>query len=59
MTLSPDIRQTIVSHTSNMPPRERAFRLSSLCHKYGIVDGEDLREAARIAAVRIEDVKFQ
>jgi len=57
MTLSPDIRHTIVSHTSGMNPKERAIRASALIRRYGIVEQADRAEVARLAAVRMEDVK--
>jgi hypothetical protein len=49
----------LISHTENMPPRERAIRVASLCNKYKITNENDLREAALIANVKFEDVKFQ
>jgi hypothetical protein len=57
MTLSPDIRHTIVSHTAGMNPKERAIRASALIRRYGITDTADRNEVARLAAVRMEDVK--
>jgi hypothetical protein len=57
MTLSPDIRHTIVSHTAGMNPKERAYRANALIRQYGIVEQADRAEVARLAAVRMEDVK--
>ena len=57
MTLSPDIRHTIVSHTTGMNPKERAIRASALIRKYGIVEQADRAEVARLAAVRFEEIK--
>ena len=46
----------LISHTILMNPKERAIRVKELCEKYGIKDAADRREAARIAAVREEDI---
>ena len=51
MTLSKDVRHTIVSHTANMSQLERTLRLKSLLRVYSITDQGDRKEAARIAAV--------
>lgn len=56
MTLSPDIRHTIVSHTANMPTAERRARARGLIDKYKIAR-EDWPEVARLAAVREDDLK--
>ena len=56
MTLSPDIRHTIVSHTANMPTAERRARARGLIDKYKIAR-EDWPEVARLAAVREEDIR--
>jgi hypothetical protein len=57
MTLSPDIRHTIVSHTAGMNPRERAIRANELISRYRITDTADRNEVARLAAVRMEELK--
>lgn len=57
MTLSAEQRQIIVSHTSGMNPKERAIRCKALIERYGITNTEDRAEVARLAAVRMEDVK--
>ena len=57
MILSPDIRHTIVSHTAGMNPKERAYRSNALIRRYGITDTADRNEVARLAAVRMEELK--
>jgi len=54
--LSQDIRHTISSHTANMDIMERVIRLRALLRKYSITDEKDRAEAARIAAVRVEEI---
>jgi len=56
MTLSPDIKHIIASHTANMHPLERRIRVKSLCRKYRIENEEDLREAATIAGIKFEEM---
>jgi hypothetical protein len=56
MTLSPEIRHIVISHTANMNPLERAIRAKQLCKLYKITDENDQREIARLAAVREEEV---
>ena len=51
MTLSPDIRHTIASHTANMTVLERVIRVQQLCKTYRITNPDDIREARQIAAV--------
>ena len=54
--LSADIRHTIASHTANMSILERVIRTRALLKQYRITDEKDRAEAARIAAVRVEEV---
>lgn len=57
MTLSPNIKDMVASHTANMPSKERAIRASSLCRKYRIENIEDRQEVAKIAGIKIEELK--
>ena len=57
MTLSAEQRQIIVGQTSNMNPKERAIRANELIKRLRITDTADRAEVARLAAVRMEDVK--
>jgi hypothetical protein len=57
MTLSAEQRQIIVGQTANMNPKERAIRANELIKRLRITDTADRNEVARLAAVRMEDVK--
>ena len=57
MTLSPDLKHTIRSHTANMPGREKEIRVDHICKTYRITDSEDIREARRIAAIPEDESK--
>lgn len=54
--LSPFIRHTIASHTANMTILERVIRTRALLREHRIIDEKDRAEAARIAAVRLEEI---
>lgn len=52
MTLSPDLRHAITSHTANMNPMERRIRAQALIKRYGVAEQKDVDEVAMIAGVR-------
>ena len=55
MTLSPDIKHTIASHTAGLPEKERLIRARNLIKKYSI-EKQEYSTVAFIACVKETDL---